>query len=194
MESLTIGDSRYAPLADSAEPATKGLLAPHPTLSQVKFALARRLCGIGSTLCPRFGPGRVALVRSRRGRLAFVLVSKLYRQMYANTGIATDSARVSRSVQVGTLAGPPMPSPFRRPPYAGIGYAKRVREIADRKQIHRSACVYLKHQSQSPLAIRSFIAMRPLLQYDRRSVSRTFSPSLPMTRKIFFFASLLLYS
>ena len=26
-----------------------------------------------------------------------MLVSKLYRQMYANTGIATDSARVSRS-------------------------------------------------------------------------------------------------
>jgi len=30
-------------------------------------------------------------------RLAFVLISKLYRQMYANTGIATDSARVSRA-------------------------------------------------------------------------------------------------
>jgi hypothetical protein len=29
--------------------------------------------------------------------LAFVLISKLYRQMYANTGIATDSARVSRA-------------------------------------------------------------------------------------------------
>jgi hypothetical protein len=28
-----------------------------------------------------------------------VLISKLYRQMYANTGIATDSARVQRSVQ-----------------------------------------------------------------------------------------------
>jgi hypothetical protein len=27
-------------------------------------------------------------------RLAFVLISKIYRQMYANTGIATDSARV----------------------------------------------------------------------------------------------------
>jgi len=27
------------------------------------------------------------------GRLAFVLISKLYRQMYANTGITTDSAR-----------------------------------------------------------------------------------------------------
>jgi hypothetical protein len=32
-----------------------------------------------------------------RARLAFVLMSKLYRQMYANTGIATDSARVSRA-------------------------------------------------------------------------------------------------
>jgi radical SAM superfamily enzyme YgiQ (UPF0313 family) len=42
---------------------------------------------------------RSAVVRSVRGRLAFVLVSKLYRQMYANTGIATDSARVSRSAR-----------------------------------------------------------------------------------------------
>jgi hypothetical protein len=32
-----------------------------------------------------------------RARLAFVLISRLYRQMYANTGIATDSARVRRS-------------------------------------------------------------------------------------------------
>jgi Radical SAM superfamily len=32
-----------------------------------------------------------------RARLAFVLISKLYRQMYANTGIATDSARISRA-------------------------------------------------------------------------------------------------
>jgi hypothetical protein len=28
-----------------------------------------------------------------------VLISKLYRQMYANTGIATDSARVNRSAR-----------------------------------------------------------------------------------------------
>ena len=32
-----------------------------------------------------------------RSRLAFVLLSKLYRQMAANTGIATDSARVNRA-------------------------------------------------------------------------------------------------
>jgi radical SAM superfamily enzyme YgiQ (UPF0313 family) len=42
---------------------------------------------------------RSKIVRSLRGRLAFVLISKLYRQMYANTGIATDSARVARSAR-----------------------------------------------------------------------------------------------
>ena len=42
---------------------------------------------------------RAACVRSLRSRLAFVLISKLYRQMYANTGIATDSARGARSAR-----------------------------------------------------------------------------------------------
>jgi hypothetical protein len=32
-------------------------------------------------------------VTSLKARVAFFLISKLYRQMYANTGIATDSAR-----------------------------------------------------------------------------------------------------
>jgi radical SAM superfamily enzyme YgiQ (UPF0313 family) len=40
---------------------------------------------------------RSSFLKSIRARLAFVLISKLYRQMYANTGIATDSARVQRS-------------------------------------------------------------------------------------------------
>jgi tRNA A37 methylthiotransferase MiaB len=42
---------------------------------------------------------RSSAVKSLKGRLAFVLISKIYRQMYANTGIATDSARVNRSAQ-----------------------------------------------------------------------------------------------
>lgn len=42
---------------------------------------------------------RSRVVKSIRARLAFVLISKLYRQMYANTGIATDSARVQRSTR-----------------------------------------------------------------------------------------------
>jgi radical SAM superfamily enzyme YgiQ (UPF0313 family) len=40
---------------------------------------------------------RSRFLKSLRARLAFVIISKLYRQMYANTGIATDSARVQRS-------------------------------------------------------------------------------------------------
>ncbi len=42
---------------------------------------------------------RSGFLKSLRARLAFVLISKLYRQMYANTGIATDSARVQRSAR-----------------------------------------------------------------------------------------------
>lgn len=61
---------------------------------------------------------RSSVVPSLKARLAFLLISKLYRQMYANTGIATDSARVSRSARRARLmavpcrylfAGRPMP-------------------------------------------------------------------------------------
>jgi radical SAM superfamily enzyme YgiQ (UPF0313 family) len=61
---------------------------------------------------------RSRVVKSLRSRIAFVLISKLYRQMYANTGIATDSARVQRSARWarwigracrGLFLGKPMP-------------------------------------------------------------------------------------
>jgi radical SAM superfamily enzyme YgiQ (UPF0313 family) len=61
---------------------------------------------------------RSRCVESLKARLAFVLISKLYRQMYANTGIATDSARQSRARKWARLiakptrrlfAGRPMP-------------------------------------------------------------------------------------
>lgn len=42
---------------------------------------------------------RARFIKTRSARLTFVLISKLYRQMYANTGIATDSARVARSTK-----------------------------------------------------------------------------------------------
>lgn len=48
---------------------------------------------------------RSDVAESWRGRLAFVLLSRLYRQMYANTGIATDSARVTRSARRARLVG-----------------------------------------------------------------------------------------
>ena len=64
-------------------------------------------------------------VSTLKARLAFVLISKIYRQMYANTGIATDSARVNRSAQWARwmaipcrrlFAGQPMPDLEIPPP------------------------------------------------------------------------------
>jgi hypothetical protein len=51
-----------------------------------------------------------------RARLAFVLISKLYRQMYANTGIATDSARVSRANRWARVIAKPCRRLFVAPP------------------------------------------------------------------------------
>jgi hypothetical protein len=42
---------------------------------------------------------RAEFLSSRRSQLLFVLISKIYRQMYADTGIATDSARLAWSAR-----------------------------------------------------------------------------------------------
>jgi radical SAM superfamily enzyme YgiQ (UPF0313 family) len=42
---------------------------------------------------------RSRFIKSQRGRLAFLLISRIYRHMYADTGIATDSARKSSSAR-----------------------------------------------------------------------------------------------
>ena len=42
---------------------------------------------------------RSSFLKTLRSRLTFILISKIYRQMYADTGIATDSARLSRSTR-----------------------------------------------------------------------------------------------
>ena len=46
-------------------------------------------------------------VKSFRSRVAFLVLSRLYRQMYANTGIATDSARVNRAQMWARLLSKP---------------------------------------------------------------------------------------
>jgi hypothetical protein len=63
---------------------------------------------------------RAGVVKSLRARLAFVLVSKLYRQMYANTGIATDSARVARSARIARLMAHPLQKLFSARPMPGL--------------------------------------------------------------------------
>jgi radical SAM superfamily enzyme YgiQ (UPF0313 family) len=69
---------------------------PHPVMTPDEIRARTQ------AVWDRFYSLRRIWVRSRctptlRARLAFVLISKLYRQMYATTGIATDSARVSRA-------------------------------------------------------------------------------------------------
>ena len=59
---------------------------------------------------------RSGCVRSLKARLAFVMISKLYRQIYANTGIATDSARVARSTQWARWLAKPLRRVFAAPP------------------------------------------------------------------------------
>jgi hypothetical protein len=73
--------------------------SPHPVMGADE--IRRRTQGVWDEFyaLPRIWR-RSRVVRSLRARLAFVLISKLYRQMYANTGIATDSARHERSVRV----------------------------------------------------------------------------------------------
>jgi radical SAM superfamily enzyme YgiQ (UPF0313 family) len=50
---------------------------------------------------------RSKCVKSLRGRLAFLFISKLYRQMYAKTGISTDSARRQKATRMARLLAIP---------------------------------------------------------------------------------------
>ena len=59
---------------------------------------------------------RSRVVKSLRSRLAFVFISKLYRQMYANTGIATDSARANRANRWARWLAKPCLRLFQAPP------------------------------------------------------------------------------
>jgi radical SAM superfamily enzyme YgiQ (UPF0313 family) len=59
---------------------------------------------------------RSACVRSMRDRLAFVLVSKLYRQMYAKTGLTTDSGRQARAIRWSRWLAAPLQRLFAAAP------------------------------------------------------------------------------
>jgi len=59
---------------------------------------------------------RSSVTPTLRSRLAFVLLSKLYRQMYAATGLATDSARISRAADWASLVAKPLRRLFQSEP------------------------------------------------------------------------------
>ncbi len=68
------------------------MFTPHPTMSSEE--IKERTQGVWDRFYA-FGDiwQRSACVKSLKSRIAFMLLSRLYRQMYAGTGISTDSAR-----------------------------------------------------------------------------------------------------
>jgi radical SAM family protein len=93
------------------------IYAPHPVMSPEEIRRRTQAVWDRFYTLPRVWR-RSRVVRSLKSRIAFVLISKLYRQMYANTGIATDSARHARSVRLARwmarpcqrlFSGAPMP-------------------------------------------------------------------------------------
>ncbi|HEY4360948.1 MAG TPA: radical SAM protein [Bryobacteraceae bacterium] len=72
------------------------MFMPHPTMGSAE--MRERTQGVWDKFYS-FGSvwKRSRCTPNLRARLAFVFISKLYRQMYASTGIATDSARQKRA-------------------------------------------------------------------------------------------------
>jgi radical SAM superfamily enzyme YgiQ (UPF0313 family) len=81
--------SRYWLIPSSSRPK---MFTPHPLMTPAEIssrtqAVWDRFYSLGTIW------KRSVCVPNLKGRVAFVLISKLYRQMYAGTGISTDSAR-----------------------------------------------------------------------------------------------------
>jgi len=88
---------------------------PHPTMSAEEIRrYTQHVWDTFYGLKPIWVRSR--FIKSLRARLAFVLISKIYRQMYADTGIVTDSARVSRSSLWARWLAKPCQRLFAAPP------------------------------------------------------------------------------
>jgi radical SAM superfamily enzyme YgiQ (UPF0313 family) len=70
------------------------LFAPHPTMEHEEIRMRTQKVWDDFYSLKEIWI-RAKCVKSLKARLAFVLISKLYREMYAKTGISTDSARKS---------------------------------------------------------------------------------------------------
>jgi hypothetical protein len=73
---------------------------------------------------------RSACTPNLRARLAFIFISKLYRQMYASTGIATDSARRSKANNWARWLAKPTQKLFQAKPMPELQGAGAAAEAA----------------------------------------------------------------
>jgi radical SAM superfamily enzyme YgiQ (UPF0313 family) len=106
------------------------MFMPHPTMSSEE--MRSRTQGVWDTFYS-FGPiwKRSTCTPNLRARLAFLFVSKLYRHMYARTGITTDSSRRRKATSWARwiaipcrklFQGKPMPA-LSMPVFEGTGAA-----------------------------------------------------------------------
>ena len=102
------------------EPRRPKLYTPHPTMALEEIRVGTQGAWDEFYSLPRVWRALASRSSRPKGRLAFVLISKLYRQMYANTGIATDSARVQRSAKTARLLGLAAKQLFRGSPMPGL--------------------------------------------------------------------------
>ncbi len=101
------------------------IFSPHPAMSSEEIRLRtqsvwERFYSLG------FIWKRSRFLKSLRGRLTFILISKIYRQMYADTGIATDSARIARSTRWARWLAKPCRALFSARPMPGLQVPERV--------------------------------------------------------------------
>jgi radical SAM superfamily enzyme YgiQ (UPF0313 family) len=94
---------------------------PHPVMAPEEIRARTQAVWDRFYSLPRIW-ARSRCTPTLRARLAFVLLSKLYRQMYANTGIATDSARVSRASRWARLIARPCRRLFVAQPLPAPGH------------------------------------------------------------------------
>ena len=103
------------------------LYSPHPTMS-IEEIRVRTQGAWDDFYSWKNVWERAHVVKSFKARFAFVMISKLYRQMYANTGIATDSARVARSARYARWIAAAVRRVFVAAPMPELQFPGRARE------------------------------------------------------------------
>ncbi|MGA2881969.1 MAG: radical SAM protein [Bryobacteraceae bacterium] len=112
------------------------MFMPHPKMSSEE--MRARTQGVWD----RFYSFASVWKRSRctpnlRARLAFVFISKLYRQMYASTGIATDSARRNRASAWARWLAIPCRKLFQAAPMPELQIPRTKTEVQELFQVIR---------------------------------------------------------
>ena len=109
------------------------MFMPHPSMSSAEMrARTQRVWDRFYSLSAVWRRSRVA--SDWRARLAFVFISKLYRQMYASTGIASDSARRNKATRWARMLAKPCRRLFSAKPLPGLQIPPAPASSANRER------------------------------------------------------------